>query len=237
MIKSVRTPSILALALCLKAGVALATPASPPLDDAVRALVQPLVALPEGLRGQARVQLEIGRIDPSLKLAPCRRIEPRWPAQARAWGRTHVALRCVDGDKPWQVYLPLTVRVLAPALVPARALAAGSVLLESDLRLAEVDWAAGPRPPLAHGAAAVGRTLARAVQPGQPLLPDDLRRRQWFAAGDPVVVVARGAGFAVSGEGQALGPGIEGQPVRVRTEAGRVLSGTAVGERRVEVML
>ena len=46
-----------------------------------------------------------------------------------------------------------------------------------------------------------------------------------------------GQGFAVSSEAQALTPGLEGQPVRVRTEAGRVLVGRAVGEHRVEVSL
>lgn len=226
----------LALGLALAAAAAAAQTALA-LDDEVRALVQPLVTLPEALRDQARVQIQLGRIDPRLQLAPCRRIEPRWPSHARAWGRTHVALRCVDGEKPWQVYLPVTVQVLAPALVPSRALAAGTVLAESDLARSVVDWAASPRTPLWRTADAMGRTLVRAMQPGQALARDDLRQRQWFSGGDVVKVVARGAGFSVSGEGQALGPGIEGQPVRVRTESGRVLSGMAVGERRVEVLL
>jgi flagella basal body P-ring formation protein FlgA len=82
-----------------------------------------------------------------------------------------------------------------------------------------------------------GRTLGRALQPGQGLRATDLRQRQWFAAGDTVQVLARGNGFAVSGEAQALNPGIEGQPVRVRTESGRVLTGTPVADRRVEVLL
>ena len=64
-----------------------------------------------------------------------------------------------------------------------------------------------------------------------------LRRRRWFAAGDTVRLVAQGRGFSVSGEAQALGPGLEGQVVRVRTDSGRVLSGLAVGHNRVEVQL
>jgi flagella basal body P-ring formation protein FlgA len=34
-----------------------------------------------------------------------------------------------------------------------------------------------------------------------------------------------------------MGPGLEGQPVRVRIDNGRVLSGLAVGQNRVEVQL
>ena len=50
-------------------------------------------------------------------------------------------------------------------------------------------------------------------------------------------MVASGPGFALESEGQALSNGIEGQPARVRTENGRVLTGLPSGERRVEVGL
>ena len=50
-------------------------------------------------------------------------------------------------------------------------------------------------------------------------------------------LVAAGSGFSVSGEGQALAAGVEGQTVRVRTESGRVVSGLPVAERLVEVAL
>jgi flagella basal body P-ring formation protein FlgA len=65
----------------------------------------------------------------------------------------------------------------------------------------------------------------------------DLKARQWFAAGDTVRVVTAGAGFAISADGQALGAGIDGQVVKVRIDGGRVVSGRAVAERRIEVML
>jgi flagella basal body P-ring formation protein FlgA len=83
----------------------------------------------------------------------------------------------------------------------------------------------------------MGRHLARAVAAGEPLRAADLRPRQWFAAGDSVKIVAVGAGFSVSGDGQALSAGIEGQLVRVRTDNGRIVSGMPQGARRVEVAL
>ena len=51
------------------------------------------------------------------------------------------------------------------------------------------------------------------------------------------LLVASSVYFSVTGEGQALSAGIEGQTVKVRTENGRVLSGMAVGHNRVEVQL
>ncbi|HRI19241.1 MAG TPA: flagella basal body P-ring formation protein FlgA, partial [Burkholderiaceae bacterium] len=72
---------------------------------------------------------------------------------------------------------------------------------------------------------------------GQPLRQADLRARQWFAGGDTVQIVAVGNGFRISSEGQALGPGLEGQPARVRMEGGRIVTGLPAGERIVELRL
>lgn len=187
--------------------------------------------------GAMRVEVEAGQLDPRLRLAPCDRIEAHLPPGTKAWGRTRIGLRCVDGPKPWNVYLPMTVKVFAPALVAAVALPAGTVLRTEQLQTAEVDWAAGRSSPLADASRLVGRVLLRPLAAGAALRQDDLKQRQWFGAGDTVQVLARGRGFSVSGEGQALSPGIEGRPVRVRTDNGRVLSGQAVGLNRVEVAL
>jgi flagellar basal body P-ring formation protein FlgA len=184
-----------------------------------------------------RIEIEPGRLDPRLRLAPCERIEPYLPPGARPWGRSRVGLRCVQGPSPWNVYLPVTVRVFAPAWVAAAPLPAGSVLQADQLRQAEVDWAASPTPPLADLAHLLGRQLARPLPAGVAPRKADLKQRQWFAAGDTVQLVARGRGFSVGGSGQALSPGLEGQMVRVRIDNGRVLSGQAVGQNRVEVSL
>jgi flagellar basal body P-ring formation protein FlgA len=100
-----------------------------------------------------------------------------------------------------------------------------------------VDWAAASPPPFTDAALLTGRTLTRAVAPGQALRGSDLLARQWFALGDTVRILAAGAGYAISTEGQALTPGVEGQNARVRTEAGRVLTGRPVGDKRIEVAL
>lgn len=184
-----------------------------------------------------RIEVLLGRLDPRLKLAPCQRIEPYLPAGVRPLGRTRVGLRCAQGPTAWNVTLPIEVRVWAPSLAAATALPAGTVLEARHLVTAEVDLAERPDPAIAQAAGTLGRTLARGLGAGEALRRGDLKTRQFFNAGDTVRIVAVGPGYAVSSEGQAMGPGLEGQSARVRTEGGRIVSGVATGDRRVEVAL
>ena len=184
-----------------------------------------------------RIEISIGQLDPRLRLAPCERVEPYLPEGVRLWGKARIGLRCLQGASKWNVYLPITVKAFGPALVAVGAVAAGNVLAAGDLALAEVDLAEDASPAMANNGLAVGRVLARPLKAGQSLRQSHLKLRQWFAAGDTVNVVAQGAGFSVAGDAQALTNGIEGQPARVRTEGGRVLTGLPVGERRMEMSL
>lgn len=184
-----------------------------------------------------RTEVIVGPLDARLKLAPCQQVVPYLPPGTRPLGRTRIGLRCIEGSSRWNVTLPVTIELWAPSLVAAVALPAGTVLSASHLVTAEVDLAAKPDPVIGQSALALGRTLARGLAPGDALRRGDLRIRQYFNAGDSVRIVAVGPGYAISSEGQALGPGLEGQRIRVRTDSGRVITGVATAERRVEVAL
>ena len=185
----------------------------------------------------ARIEIVAGAPDPRLRLAPCERIEAYLPAGVRIWGRTRIGLRCLQGPTLWNVSLPLTVRVFAPGVVVTASLPAGTVLGAEHLAVAEIDWAADKAPAFVDPAGLLGRTLARPLAAGSTPRSPDIKARQWFAAGDTVRLVASGPGFAISGDAQALSPGVEGQPARVRTESGRIVTGQPVGERQIEVAL
>ena len=213
---------------------ALARTGAAPIAPAAAASAPAAAAtVPGGLR----VQVTVGRLDPRLRLAPCQRIEPYLPAGLPLWGATRIGLRCTLGTKAWNVSLPIKVAVFAKATVVAEALAAGTVLEAGQLGVAEVDIAAAPGAALPDPAPAVGRTLARNLAAGNTLRQTDLKPRQWFAAGETVRVVAAGPGWQVVTEGQAIGAGVEGQLVRVRTESGRLLNARPIGDRQVELSL
>jgi len=199
----------------------------------------------------ARLVVSAGLPDPRLQLAACAAITPYLSAGVPVWGKSRVGLRCTQGAS-WNIQLPVTVQVWANAVVAAVALPAGAVLEPSLLTQAVVDWAAaGGLPslqnlqnlsspsslPFSQAELLQARVLTRRLQAGQALRLQDLRSRQWFATGDTVQITAVGGGFSISTEGQALTPGLEGQTARVRTENGRVVTGQAVGQRRLELKL
>jgi flagellar basal body P-ring formation protein FlgA len=224
---------VVLFALC----VALPPPASA-LDGALAQRVQALAdEAAQRTAPDLRVQVRLGRLDARLKLAPCTNIQPYLPTGTRLWGASRIGLRCLDAGVRWNVFLPLTVDVFGPGLVAAAPLAAGTTLSAADLKPATINLAAAPSPAVAETELAVGRALARPLAAGQALHVADLRARQWFAAGDTVRLVAAGSGWRIHGEGQALNAGLDGQTVRVRTESGRVVTGTAAGERQVELSM
>ena len=209
-----------------------ATTASLPLEQ-ILGLARDQSGAPLG----ARVEVIPGQLDARLRLAPCEQVQPYLPPGARPWGKTRVGLRCTRGPVAWNVFLPVTVKVWAPALVTATPVPADQPLTAEHLQLAVVDIAESTSPVFSHSDELIGRRLSRAQPAGTTLRADALRARIWFAAGDVVQVDSVGNGFRISGEAEALSPGIEGQPVRLRAASGKLLSAWPVGERRAEIRM
>lgn len=182
-----------------------------------------------------RMEVQIGKLDPRLRLSACARVEPYLPAGSRLWGRTRIGLRCLEGPKPWNVFLPVTVQAFGPAWVLAQNVRQGTALTDADAVQAEVDWAEADSPIAAQREAWVGREAARNLQAGQALRQNMLRAPQLFASGARVKVAVTGGGFTVVSSGTAMMAGGEGATVRVRMDNGRLVSGVVNAEGVVEV--
>lgn len=205
-----------------------ASPSADPVRDFIHK------SIPASQSGM-RIDVSVGQLDPRLRLAPCGRIEPYLLPGTRLWGRTSIGVRCLEGAQ-WSVSLPVTVSVHGPALVAAEPLAAGSAAAMAPVRIEETELTREPGTPLTDPAQLVGRSLIRPIAAGQVIRMEHLRVQPTVAAGDPVRIEMMGRGFVVQAEGYALVAGGEGQPVRARTENGRIVAGTLRGQT-VEVRL
>lgn len=187
--------------------------------------------------GQLRMEVAVGALDARLKLAPCGNMEAYLPAGSRLWGRTRVAVRCVDGMSRWNVSLPVTVSAWGNAWVVRSQLPTGTMLTQADVVESEVNWAEDSSPVVREPAQWLGYSATRALTTGQTLRANMVRPAQVFQAGSQVKVVAQGAGFQVASDGQALTAGVVGQVARVRMDNGRVASGVVLDLRTVKIEL
>jgi flagella basal body P-ring formation protein FlgA len=226
--------AMLTMALAMTGGVAAQEVDYPAvaLDWARKAAP---AALPSG--SGLRLEVSVGSLDSRLKLATCASVEPYSPPGSRLWGKTRVALRCVDGMARWNVSLPATVKAFGPAWVVKTPVMPGGVVTAADVVQAEVDWAEESQAVLADTNAWMGQVAARQLNTGQTLRQGMVRAPQVFMAGAQVRLVAQGPGFQVSSDAQALTAGVVGQMARVRLDNGRVTSGMVLDARTVKIEL
>jgi flagella basal body P-ring formation protein FlgA len=185
-----------------------------------------------GLPGQA--SFSVGAIDPNNQLAPCPALEAYLPSGSRAWGRTHIGVRC-QAEGGWSIFVPVQVKVIGEYYVTARPLARGQVIAPGDLAKRSGDLAELPAGIVTEEALALGKSANVGLQSGQALRSDLLRDTPAVLQGQGVKVVSKGKGFQVATEGKALNNAAAGQVVQVRIASGQVVSGIARPGGVVEV--
>jgi flagella basal body P-ring formation protein FlgA len=197
-----------------------------------RAVEQFLKVETAGLPGQ--VSFTVGDLDPGNQLIPCSALEVSLPAGGRAWGRTHVAVRC-QAEGGWSVFVPVQVRVVADYLVIARPLVLGQTVTAGHLARRQGDLTELPAGILTDEQQAIGQVALQSVAAGRPLRADMVRQPLAVQQNQTVKVVSAGPGFQVTSEGRALNQATAGQVVQVRLANGQVVSGIARGGGTVEI--
>ena len=186
----------------------------------------------KGLPGQ--VSFTIRELDSDNHLTPCPTpVEVTQPSGARAWGRTHVSVRCAGGTAgggdrgSWSAFVPVHIHVTTHYLVTARPLVRGQTVSENDLARQNGDLSDLPAGILTETHQAIGRTTTMSIVAGAPLRADLLRAPTVIRQNQAVKVIFHGPGFQVSNEGRALTDGMEGQVVQARLHNGQMVSGIA----------
>ena len=177
-----------------------------------------------GLPG--KINVELGKLDTRLNLAPCAAPEAFLPKGNRPWGKTMVGIRC-SAPVTWVVYMPVTVRVQGDYYVTAAALIQGKTVVAEDLLKTSGELTTLPNGIITDPAQAVGRTTTLALRAGAILRQDQLRSLNVVRQGQTVRIVSNGPGFQITTEGYALGNATEGQTAQAKTAAGQVVSGVA----------
>lgn len=224
--------------LPLLASLALSAPAeASALQDAQtlrmqaqRHLLERIGQTYPGVQGR----VEMGAVDPRLRLPLCERLEFFLPAGVRLLGSGNLGVRCA-GPEQWTLYLGFQIALRGPALVAKRPLGSRQPVMPEEVELREIDYEAAPGEYLRTVEELEGAMTARPFAAGQALTQDRLLRRQTVRAGQRVKVLFKGDGFQVTQEGVALNGAMPGEVVRVRVPSGKLIQGLATVDGQVSM--
>ena len=224
--RSVMGMAAVAAALC--ASLAFAAPGGD-LKSQARLFLDAQV-----LQAVGDVEVAVGEPDARLQLAPCARMEPFLPPNARLWGRSHIGVRCVEGAA-WTAYVPIVVRSFGQTPVAARAIPRGQAFGPDDVRMERVEITQYPLGELATGVDLEGRVATRPITAGEPIRRNQAKLPPSIQPGDAVRVVIEAPGFVVATEGKALTSAANGDGVQVALEGGKTVWGMANPGKVVQI--
>ncbi len=177
-------------------------------------------------------QVQVGRIDPRLRLAECAQPEFFLPAGARLWGGGSVGVRC-SAPADWRLYLTYRIQLTGPALVARHPLPARQALSADDVSVALLEYGANPAAYLQTLPS--GALIKRPIPAGQAILLESLAMPTVIQAGRKVRIHVTGASFTIAQEGIALNSAKAGEVVRIKTSSGRIVQGMAGQDGEVEI--
>ncbi|MGU5624775.1 flagellar basal body P-ring formation chaperone FlgA [Aeromonas caviae] len=177
----------------------------------------------------AQADVKAGTIDERLPLTRCEdALTISLPARMEIRRNTTVYLKC-EGDKSWDLYLPVRVSIQKPYVTVAVPIAKGDILSEPMLTLAYQDQTLIRGDYLTDPTALIGVRSKRELKPGQPIR---LTQVCVVCKGDQVTLSAENSSMQIKTMARALQDGSFGDMIRlVNTRSGRTVQGqvSAVG--------
>ena len=177
----------------------------------------------------AQADVKAGTIDERLPLTRCEdALTISLPARMEIRRNTTVYLKC-EGDKSWDLYLPVRVSIQKPYVTVAVPVAKGDILSEPMLTLAYQDQTLIRGDYLTDPTALIGVRSKRELKPGQPIR---LTQVCVVCKGDQVTLSAENSSMQIKTMARALQDGSFGDMIRlVNIRSGRAVQGqvSAVG--------
>jgi flagella basal body P-ring formation protein FlgA len=185
-----------------------------------------------------RERLVAGPINEHVQLQRCSLpVKPAVSPGGHMRDRVLVELRC-GGTPSWHLYVPVRVVGTSPVTLAARAIVAGTVLTDKDVRVEERDISSLPPGFMDDPTVAVGLTASRPISSGAVITNQFLAAARAVQRGQSVTLVADAGAMTVRMAGRALTDGLINQRVKVENlSSGKVVEGIARSEQVVEIIL
>lgn len=185
-----------------------------------------------------RTQVQAASLDPRHRLPRCDQpLRGFMRRGTTVTSRTVVGVRC-DGSKPWKVFVPVDVVVLAHVITASRTLPAGHLVSADDLASAERDVSRMLTGYLDSPQSLIGQRTRQQILAGRVISPSMLEANKIVQRGQTVTLLAAGSTLQVSMSGIALSNGALNQRIRVENlSSGRIVEGVVRSAQQVEILL
>ncbi len=183
-------------------------------------------------------QIVMGNLDARLRLQACDAPLVAFTHQQRVGlGRQTIGVKC-QSETPWTVYVPVTVKLLKPVVVAAKALSAKHVLRVTDVVVKQVDVGALRHGYLSDTELVVGQQLKYPLAMGSVISQNAVKPEKIVRRGEMITLIAVAGSMQVKMNGTAMADGSLGQRVRVKNSSSkRVVEGVVDGPGIVRVKL
>jgi flagella basal body P-ring formation protein FlgA len=185
---------------------------------------------------QMTTKITVQSLDPRTKLRQCPiKLEAFLSAGAKVKRRTTVGIRC-NGNKPWKIYLPVTVEAFAKVMVARHPIAPNTEISERDISWSQRDISAlgyGYLRSLGNGG---GYRSRRSIAQGAVLTPNMVEASSIVSKGQRVQLNSKAGAVNVSMMGIAMESGALGARILVKNlNSGKSLEGVVESENVVRL--
>ena len=186
---------------------------------------------------QARVELRLVPQEANDRLygsPACDNPQYLLPKGGRLWARTLVQAKCGE-QVSW---VAVEAKVFMPVAVSAGIIQFQEDISDNNVQMAELEVSRFPiTVQWADAGMLGGKQANRMIAAGTPIRMDMVKTKPSVNNGDIVKIALKGQGFQIMTEGTAMSSALSGQPVKVKTTQGKLLTGIARHDLIVEVSL
>lgn len=181
------------------------------------------------------VELNIGQIDPRLKLKLCDQpLIAFLPNGSKQYGKLSVGIRC-NGPVAWKIYLSATVYKFQTVVFANNSLAKGQPISKHDLGYKRIRISNIRKKPVLDANKVIMTSPRRFIRAGSIIYTNSICM---ICKGSKVNVSAGGQYFSINMEAEALVDASVGDTVRLRnSKSRRIFSGTVIGRNKAKVLL
>lgn len=203
------------------------------LAQAVRDFIRPKLQT----LNASRINLEVGRIDPRLRLQKCPEpLDLEQLGNKGLSGKVNIRVRCPAAS--WGIFIPVEIQIFEPVVISRVTLPRGSRISRELVTLKEVESTSLNYSFFRDIEQVVGTETTRPVQANSIIFSNMVRAANAISKGDEVIILAKIAGLSVRIKGLALQDGAIGEQIQVRNvQSRRIIKAIITGPGQVLVPL